>query len=702
MQTMYKVCRNLFLLILLISCSNQDSSDYPESKKEKFTEIIHGYEISDSYRWLEDFTSDDSVDWADRQNKFTKRFINKNKYKSDIKNYLEQIWENESISIPYKIEDKTFYYFNDGTFQQSKLMIKDCEKCDERVLIDPNTFSNDGTISLGGTSVNNSASLIAYSISDGGSDWRVWKVMDIETGIVLNDEIKWAKFSGASWENDDSGFFYQKYDKPNGELLKEINESPKLMFHKIGTNQSEDYVVYENPNQPRWGWGINVIKDTNIKILSISEGTDERNRLYIQLNPGNKFIPLIDELIGAYSFIDSKDNILWFYTTEGAPNGKIVNLEIKNGSFVWNDVISESENSIRSVNVLNNSFVINYLEDTFSNIKIFDLSGNFVRELELPKKGTIGGFGGQIDDIKTYFSVSNYVTPREIYEINLDLLETKLFWKEEIDGYNAEDYVSELKFYPTKDGTKIPIHISYKKGLEISKDTPLMLYGYGGFNISLLPGFRKTQAAWKNLDGVYAVANLRGGGEYGSDWHEAGMLLNKQNVFDDFAFAAKFLHANNIGSKNTTAIIGGSNGGLLVAATMLQNPDLFKVAIPQVGVLDMLRFSKFTIGWAWESDYGSVDKKDEFENLLAYSPLHNIEKGKCYPTTLVTTASRDDRVVPSHSYKFAAKLQEYQGCENPILIRIEERAGHGAGTPKDKIINQISEIYGYALKSINN
>ena len=699
---MYKVCSNLFLLILLISCSVQDSSEYPESKKEKFTEIIHGYEISDSYRWLEDFTSNDSMDWVDRQNKFTKRFINKNKYKNDIKNYLEQIWENESISIPYKIEDKTFYYFNDGTFQQSKLMIKDCEKCDERVLIDPNTFSNDGTISLGGTSINNSASLIAYSISDGGSDWRLWKVMNIETGEVLNDEIKWAKFSGASWENDDSGFFYQKYDEPNGELLKEINESPKLMFHKIGTNQSEDYVVYENPNQPRWGWGINVIKDTNIKILSISEGTDERNRLYIQLNTGEKFIPLIDELIGAYSFIDSKDNILWFYTTEGAPNGKIVNLEIKNGSFVWNDVILESENSIRSVNVLNNSFVINYLEDTFSNIKIFDLSGNFIQELELPKKGTIGGFGGKIDDTKTYFSVSNYVTPREIYEINLDSLESKLFWKEEIDGYNSEDYVSELKFYSTKDGTKIPIHISYKKGLDINKDTPLMLYGYGGFNISLLPGFRKTQAAWKNLDGVYAVANLRGGGEYGSDWHEAGMLLNKQNVFDDFAFAAKFLHANNIGSKNTTAIIGGSNGGLLVAATMLQNPDLFKVAIPQVGVLDMLRFSKFTIGWAWESDYGSVDKKDEFENLLAYSPLHNIEKDKCYPTTLVTTASRDDRVVPSHSYKFAAKLQEYQGCENPILIRIEERAGHGAGTPKDKIINQISEIYGYALKSINN
>ena len=687
----------------LIGCDPGSSEvKYPDTKQEELLETIFGKEINDPYRWLEDFTSDDSLDWVKRQNKFTKTFISKNNYKKDIANYLEQIWENESISIPYKEEGKTFYYFNDGSFQQSKLMIKDCDKCDERVLIDPNTFSDDGTISLGGTSVNNSADMIAFSISDGGSDWRVWKVLDIETGEVLEDEIKWAKFSGASWENDDSGFFYQKYDEPQGELLKEVNESPKLMFHKIGTDQSEDYVVYENPDQPRWGWGINVIEDSNIKILSISEGTDERNRLYIQLNAGEKFIPLIDELIGAYSFIDSKDGILWFYTTEGAPNGKIVNLEIKNGSFVWNDVIQESKNSIRSVNVINNSFVINYLVDTFSSIKIFDLSGNFVQDLELPKNGTIGGFGGEIDDTETYFSISNYVTPREIYEINLDTLDVNLFWKEEIDGYESEDYVSELKFYPSKDGTKIPIHISYKKGLEINQDTPLMLYGYGGFNISLLPGFRKTHAAWKNLGGVYAVANLRGGGEYGSEWHEAGMLLNKQNVFDDFAFAAKFLHENNIGSEKTTAIIGGSNGGLLVAATMLQNPDLFKVAIPQVGVLDMLRFSKFTIGWAWESDYGSVDKKDEFENLLAYSPLHNIEKDKCYPTTLVTTASRDDRVVPSHSYKFAAKLQEYQGCENPILIRIEDRAGHGAGTPKDKIINQISEIYGYALKEISN
>jgi len=703
---MHKNLSITFFLLILISCSNNNENTtelrYPESKKIDFTENLHGYEISDSYRWLEDFTSDESIDWIERQNNFTKQFIKKNKYKKGLENYLNEIWESESISIPYKVKEKTFYYFNDGSFQQSKLMIKDCDSCDARVLIDPNQFSDDGTVSLGGTSISNDASHIAYSISDGGSDWRTWKIMNIETGEVLDDELNWAKFSGASWENDDSGFYYRKYDEPDGELLKELNESPKLMFHKIGTNQSEDKLIYENPQNPRWGFGITVIKDSDMKLLSISEGTDDRNKVYLKINENSDFIPIIDELIGTYSFIDSKDNLLWFYTTESAPNGKIVNLEIKNGSFVWNEVIAESENAIRSVNIINNSFVINYLEDTFSQISIFDLSGEFVSKLSLPKKGTVSGFGGDIDDKESYFSITNYITPREIYQIDLTDNSFKLFWNEELDGYNSEDYVSSLQFYSSKDGTKIPIHISHKKDLVIDENTPLLIYGYGGFNISILPNFSKSQTAWKNQNGVFAVANLRGGSEYGDAWHEAGMLLNKQNVFDDFAYAAKFLHSKKIGSPETTAIDGRSNGGLLVAATMLQNPDLFKVAIPQVGVLDMLRFNKFTIGWAWESDYGSSEKKDEFENLLAYSPLHNIKSDVCYPTTLITTASRDDRVVPSHSFKFAAKLQEYQSCNNPILIRVENRAGHGAGTPKDKRINQISEIYGYALNVINN
>ena len=701
---MYLKYISLFGILILISCSSSENNldEYPVSKKVNFEENLHGYNISDSYRWLEDFTSDESIDWIQRQNKFTNKFIGKNKYKKGLENYLNQIWESESISIPYKVKEKTFFYFNDGSFQQSKLMIKDCGTCEARVLIDPNEFSKDGTVSLGGTSISNDASHIAYSISDGGSDWRTWKVMNIETGEVLKDELKWAKFSGASWENDDSGFYYRRYDEPDGELLKELNESPKLMFHKIGTNQSDDKLIYENSENPRWGFGITVVKDSDIKILSISEGTDDRNKIYLKVDKDGDFLPIIDELIGTYSFIDSKDNILWFYTTENAPNGKIVNLEIKNGSFVWNEVVPESKNAIRSANIINNSFVINYLEDTFSQISIFNLSGELISKLSLPKQGTVSGFSGDIDDNSSFFAITNYVNPREIYEIDLTDLSFELFWKEELDGYNPDEYVSRLEFYPSKDGTKIPIHISHKKDLKIDESTPLLIYGYGGFNISILPNFSKSQTAWKNQGGVFAVANLRGGSEYGDAWHEAGMLFNKQNVFDDFAYAAKFLHANKIGSPKTTAIDGRSNGGLLVASTMLQNPDLFEVAIPQVGVLDMLRFNKFTIGWAWESDYGSPDKKDEFENLLAYSPLHNIKSDVCYPTTLITTASRDDRVVPSHSFKFAAKLQEYQSCDNPILIRVEDRAGHGAGTPKDKRINQIAEIYGYALDVINN
>ena len=699
--------KNLFIsnaavLFFLVSCSNEPAEiSYPTSKKIDFIETIHGYEIEDQYRWLEDFTSDESQEWVVRQNDFTQKFISKNKFKTAIARNLEKVWDTDSISMPYKVNEKTFYYFNDGSWQQSKLMIKDCEDCSERVLLDPNKFSDDGTVSLASTSVNNDASLLAYSISDGGSDWRTWKVLDIKSGKTLEDTIEWAKFSGASWENDGSGFYYQKYEEPSEELLKDINSAPKLMFHKIGTPQNEDKVIYENPDKPRWSWGLTIVEGSEVKFLSIGEGTDERNRLYVQLQPSKPFIPLVDELIGAYSFIGYKDDTFWFYSTENAKNGKIVSLSIKNGSFVWNEVIGEAKNSIGSVNVINNSIVVSYLVDTFTEIHFFDLKGEYKTKLETDRKGTIGGFGGGIEDEVTYFSFTNFVTPREIYKIDLSNMSQELFWKEDLEGHNADLYTSDFKFFPSKDGTSIPIHLSYKKSLKIDSETPILLYGYGGFNISRLPGFSKSYLTWMNQGGIVAVVNLRGGGEYGDEWHDAGRLFNKQNVFDDFAYAAKFLHQQEIGSPSSTAIQGGSNGGLLVAATMLQNPELFEVAIPQVGVLDMLRFHKFTIGWAWESDYGSPDKKDEFENLLAYSPLHNIDMGACYPTTLITTAKRDDRVVPSHSFKFAAKLQEYQGCDNPILIRVEGRAGHGAGTPKDKIINQVAEVYGYALSVID-
>ena len=697
-----KIILSCSLVFILSNCSNQSSEfTYPDSKKDSFIETIYGYEIEDSYRWLEDFTSEESIDWVSRQNEFTQEFIGKNKYKKSIKKNLNKTWETESISTPYKVKDKTFYYLNDGTWQQSKLMIKECDDCVERVLLDPNNFSDDGTISLGGTSISNDASLLAYSISDGGSDWRTWKVLNINSGEILVDEISWAKFSNASWENDDSGFYYQKYEEPKDDLLKEVNTAPKLMFHTLGTPQSEDQIVYENSNKPRWGWGINVLEDTEVKFLTISDGTDERNRLYVQLKKGGDFIPLIDELIGAYQYLNHKDDIYWFYTTENAKNGKVVSLEIKNGSFVWNDLIMEDSNSIRGVNIINNSIAVTYLEDTFSKVKFYSLEGAYKESLSLSENGSISGFGGGLEDTSTFFSFTNFVSPKKIYEIDLNTMKMKIFWEESLKGFNSNDYISDFRFYESKDGTKIPIHINYKKSLSITEDTPVLIYGYGGFNISILPSFSKRFLSWMNQGGVVAVANLRGGGEYGDIWHEDGMLFKKQNVFDDFAHAAKYLHSQEIGSPESTAIQGGSNGGLLVAATMLQNPDLFKVTIPQVGVLDMLRFHKFTIGWAWESDYGSPDNKKEFENLLAYSPLHNIKKGECYPATLITTAERDDRVVPSHSFKFAAKLQEFQGCKKPILIRIEDRAGHGAGTPKDKQINQIAEIYGYALTVIN-
>jgi prolyl oligopeptidase len=697
-----KIITCFALIFVLVNCSNHSTDlSYPDSKKDNLTETIHGYEIEDSYRWLEDFTSEESKDWVNRQNQYTQQFIGENKYKKSINKNLNKIWKTESISTPYKVEDKTFYYFNDGTWQQSKLMIRECMDCEARVLLDPNKFSEDGTISLGGTSVSNNASLLAYSISDGGSDWRTWKVLNINTGEVFPDEINWAKFSSATWENDDSGFYYQKYEEPKDELLREVNISPKLMFHKLGTPQTEDQIVIENLDQPRWGWGISILEDTDVKFLTISNGTDERNRLYVQSEKNGAFIPLIDELIGAYQFLDHKDDLYWFYTTEGAKNGKVASLQIKNGSFVWNDLVKETSNPIRSVNFINNSIAVTYLIDTFSEVQFYSLDGTYLKTLSMSEQGAIAGFGGDLEDTSTFFSYTNFVTPRKIYEIDLLNMSKKVFWEETLKGFNSNDYISDFTFYESKDGVKVPIHISYKKSLDINQDTPLLIYGYGGFNISILPSFSKRFLSWMNQGGVVAVANLRGGGEYGDIWHEDGMLFNKQNVFDDFAYAAKYLHSNAIGSPESTAIQGGSNGGLLVAATMLQNPNLFKVAIPQVGVLDMLRFHKFTIGWAWESDYGSPDNKKEFENLLAYSPLHNIKKDQCYPATLITTAERDDRVVPSHSFKFAAKLQEYQGCDKPILIRIEDRAGHGAGTPKDKQINQIAEIYGYALSVIN-
>jgi prolyl oligopeptidase len=671
---------------------------YPDTKKDFIQESVFGKKIDDPYRWLEDFSSEEALEWVKKQNELTDSLI-ANNYQKKIKADLEDVWITSDISIPIRRGNKTFYYLDDGIQQQSIFMMKQCDNCQPKILIDPNKFSEDGTVSLSDISVSPDGKYLAYSISDGGSDWRTWKVLEIDTEKTTDDLIEWSKFSYATWESDSSGFYYQKYNKPE-EALSDINRSPQLFFHKLGDKQENDKLIYEDRQNPDFSWSISVPEKGSYRILSIGEGTDERNFLSISIDKDLNFIPLIDEFKATYRFIGGNEDTLWFFSNLDAPNGKILSLEIENRNFKWSEIISEKKFPISGASIAGDKIIINYLVDTISKVEFYDLKGNFIEQLSFEGKGTLAGFSGKLGNEVSYFEFSNFTSPQRIYELDLNTLEYRLYWETIIKDLKVENYESNLNFYKSKDGTDIPIHIAHQKGLEISSETPVLLYGYGGFNISILPYFSKTFYMWIKSGGVLAVANLRGGGEYGDSWHKSGMLLNKQNVFDDFAFAAKHLHSEGIGSPDTTASLGRSNGGLLVAATMLQYPDLFKVAIPQVGVLDMLRFHKFTIGWAWESDYGEPEKQEDFLNLLSYSPYHNIKKDVCYPTTLITTSSRDDRVVPSHSYKFAARLQELQGCSNPILLRVESRAGHGAGTSKDKQIDEIADIFGYALHVI--
>ncbi|MDC1110538.1 prolyl oligopeptidase family serine peptidase [Gammaproteobacteria bacterium] len=684
--------------ICLLGCSQVD--DRPDTKQIEHFDEYHGVKVLDSYRWLENFTSEEVRAWVDEQNLYTQSFLT-NEFREEIKKDLESIWTSEYLSIPFVVKDRTFFYFNNGHWQQNKLMVKDCDSCEERVLIDPNLFSIDGTVSMASASVSPDSNWIAFSISDGGSDWRTWRIMNINSGQVMDEELNWSKFSSAEWSPDSLGFFYTKYPEPNGEELSAINGSPKILYHLVGSLQKEDEIIIQDQNDPLLSWSLTVSDDGKYKILYTSKGTDERNLISIAKFEDQQLIPIVDQFIASYSFIDSSENNLWFLTNHMAPNGKVVLLDFNNLAAGFEEVIPEGENSINSVNMINDSFVVNYLNDTFSDVRYFDTSGSIYGSLEMPEMGTISGLKGKKEDAFSYFSFTNFIQPLQIYKLNLETNSYEKFWEEKLNNFTAEAYESKMVFYPSKDGTMIPLHIAHKKNLVINNSSPVLLYGYGGFNISLLPRFSKRYLAWMNQGGVFALANLRGGSEFGREWHDQGMLLNKQNVFDDFAYAAKFLHKEAIGSPQSTVIQGRSNGGLLVGATMLQNPELFGFAIPQVGVMDMLRFNKFTIGWAWESDYGSPEDLNHFQNLYSYSPYHNINQGICYPPTLITTSDRDDRVVPSHSYKFAAKMQRHQSCKNPILLRVETRAGHGSGIPRDKEISEIADIYGAALNLIN-
>ncbi|MEQ8464275.1 prolyl oligopeptidase family serine peptidase [Coleofasciculus sp. E1-EBD-02] len=678
--------------------SSHQPLTYPTTRQADQVDDYHGTKVADPYRWLEDPDSDETKAWVEAQNKVTFGYLEDIPQRESLKQRITKLWNYEKYGIPYKEGNRYFYFKNDGLQNQSVLYTLTSLDGEPRVLIDPNTLSEDGTIALSGIAISDDGNRMAYGLSTSGSDWQEWKVRDVETGDDLSDHLKWVKFSGASWTTDNQGFFYSRYDEPNDATkLEDINYYHKLYYHKLGTDQSDDQLIYHRPDQKEWMFNGSVTEDGHYLIIYVSQGTDPKNLVFYKdlQNPDSPIVELISEFEANFSLIDNDGSIFWVQTDLDAPRGRVIAIDIHNpGRENWQEIIPQAEETLEDVGVLNNQFVADYLKDARSSIKIFDLNGAFVREVELPGIGSAGGFGGKRYDTETFYVFTSFTTPATIYRYDMVTGERSLFRQPTVD-FDPTQYETRQVFYQSKDGTQVPMFITHKKGLALDGNNPTYLYGYGGFNVSLTPSFSISNLVWMEMGGVYAIPNLRGGGEYGEDWHQAGIKLNKQNVFDDFIAAAEWLIENKYTRPQKLAIGGGSNGGLLVGACMTQRPDLFRAALPSVGVLDMLRFHKFTIGWAWCSDFGSPENLEEFQALYAYSPLHNLKPGTAYPATLITTADHDDRVVPAHSFKFAAALQAAHSGDNPVLIRIETKAGHGAGKPTAKIIEEIADKWAF-------
>jgi len=679
------------------------TNNYPVARKGDQVDDYHGVKVADPYRWLEDLDSEETRKWVEEQNKLTFGYLAEIPARTTIKERLTKLWNFEKYGVPFKEGNRYFYTRNSGLQNQSVLYSVNSLEAQPQVLIDPNTLSADGTVALSGTAVSNDGKFLAYSLSASGSDWQEWKVRDVGTGKDLTDHLKWVKFSNASWTRDGSGFFYARYDEPKSDSLKATNYFQKLYFHKIGSPQSEDVLVYERPDQKDWLFDGSVSKDGNYLIITAFQGTDVKTRVYykdLRTNDG-PVVKLLDDFDASYTFVGNDGNRMWFLTDVGAPRGKIIEINTaqpeRNN---WKILVPESKETLQAVTVVNHKLIANYLKDAYTQVKIFDTTGKFIREVEFPTIGSAEGFGGEPDDRETFYSFTSFTSPASIYRYDVETGKSTVFRQPKVD-FNPANFETKQVFYSSKDGTKVPMFITYKKGLKLDGNNPTYLYGYGGFNISLTPAFSVGVLVWMEMGGVFAQPNLRGGGEYGEDWHQAGMKLKKQNVFDDFITAAEWLITNKYTSTPKLAISGGSNGGLLVGAALTQRPELFGAALPAVGVMDMLRFQKFTIGWAWVSDYGSSDNADEFKALYAYSPLHNIKPGTKYPPTLVTTADHDDRVWPGHSFKFAAALQAAQAGSAPVLIRIETKAGHGAGKPTSKIIEESADRYAFLVRTLN-
>ena len=695
---MKKIFIYMCITAATVSCSKGNRAlievSYPETKKVDVVDTYFGTEVQDPYRWLEDDMSEETASWVKAQNEVTFGYLNNIPYKSQIKNQLEEIWNYEKIGAPFIEGEYTFYFKNDGLQNQSILYRKD-KNGTEEVFIDPNKFSLDGTTALDNISFSRDSKMIAYGISEGGSDWRKVIVMDVESKAIIGDTLKDIKFSGLSWRGND-GFYYSSYDKPTGSQLSEKTDQHKLYYHKLGTPQSEDKVIFGYDIKRRYVGGV-VTDDDNYLIITAANST-YGNELYIMdlTNPKSKITAIVDNYDNEYNLLDNIGDTLLIMTDKDAPNGKIIAVDAANLSAPWVDFIPEIENVLSPSTGAGYIFA-HYMKDAISQVKQYDYKGNLIREVELPGVGTVGGFGGKKEDSTLYFTFSNYITAGTIYAYNPEDGNSEVYVKPGVK-FNSDEFESKQVFYTSKDGTQIPMIISYKKGIKLNGKNPTILYSYGGFNVSLTPGFSVTNAVWMQNGGVYAVPNIRGGGEYGKEWHIGGTQMKKQNVFDDFVAAAEYLIEEGYTSPDHLAIKGGSNGGLLVGACMVQRPELFKVALPAVGVLDMLRYHTFTAGAGWAYDYGTAEQsKEMFEYLLGYSPVHNVKQGLEYPATLITTGDHDDRVVPAHSFKFASVLQENQAGVNPVLIRVDVNAGHGQGKPLSKTIEENADIQAFTL-----
>jgi prolyl oligopeptidase len=683
---------------MIPSLSLAAAIEYPDTRKTDVVDELHGTPVADPYRWLEDDNSEETKAWVAAQNRVTEDFLSTIPQRAEIRKRLADLWNFERTAAPQEFGGKWFFTHNTGLQNQSVLKVSDTLDGEGRLLLDPNALSEDGTVALANFRPSEDGKLLGYSISRGGSDWNEILVRDVATGKDTGDHLKWVKFSGISWAKDGSGFYYSRYDAPaEGAALTQKNEFQKLCFHKIGTPQSDDILIYERKDHAKWGFGGGLTEDGKFLAIHVTEGTDPKNRFfYKEAKTGAKVVELLGDADASYDFVGNEGDLFFFRTDLKAPRHRVIAIDVKKPEREsWKEIIPESKDLLQGVTMVGGKLACEFLRDAKSAVAIYKLDGSKLRDVELPGIGSAAGFEGRQKDKETFYSFTSYTDPGAIYRYNLETGESTL-WKRPQVGFDGPAYETKQVFVPSKDGTKVPVFITHKKGIKLDGSHRLLLSGYGGFNISLSPGFSIGRAVWLERGGILAVANLRGGGEYGSEWHLAGTRLRKQNVFDDFISAGEWLVKEKYTQPSKLAIQGGSNGGLLVGACMTQRPDLFGAALPAVGVMDMLRFHKFTIGWAWEKDYGSAEDPEEFQALLRYSPYHALKPGTRYPATMVTTADHDDRVVPAHSFKFAARLQECQAKNGPpVLIRIDTSAGHGSGTALSKMIDRTADEWAF-------